>query len=123
MIGGFNIFGDCCSSVHVTIWLTGAILFDKIYGWPKSAIYLTSCHCRRWTVDPKPPLGTDDASEKSSYVPPDADLDAIWRFAIGLDLGSRSVLEAEVLLSRICKAKDMPREAIERALNAEWEKE
>ena len=61
--------------------------------------------------------------EKSSYVSPDPDLHEIWRVAIGLDLGSRSVLEAEVLMWRICNAKNMPRAAIERALNEEWEKE
>ncbi len=66
---------------------------------------------------------TESAPEKSSYVQPDADLDAIWRLAIGLDLGSRSVLEAEVLIWRICNAKSMPREAVERALNEEWEGE
>ena len=48
-------------------------------------------------------------------------MDAIWRLAVGLDLGSRSVLEAEVLMWRICNAKSMPRKAIERALNEEWE--
>jgi hypothetical protein len=60
--------------------------------------------------------------EKSSYTPQDPDLDAIWRLAVGLDLGSRSVLEAEVLLWRICNAKAMSRESMERALNEEWEK-
>lgn len=66
-------------------------------------------------------LPEEGAPEKSSYVSPDPDLDAIWRLAVGLDLGSRSVLEAEVLMWRICKAKSMPREAVERALNEDWE--
>ncbi len=76
-------------------------------------------------MDEKPPsrAPATGAPEKSSYIQPDVDLDAIWRTAIGLDLGSRSVLEAEVLLSRICNAKSMPREAIERALNEDWEGE
>ena len=76
-------------------------------------------------MDGKPParVPAEGSAEKSSYVQPDADLDAIWRLAIGLDLGSRSVLEAEVLMWRICNAKSMPREAIERALNEEWEGE
>lgn len=71
-------------------------------------------------MDPKQP---SCSPAKSSYVQPDPDLDEIWRVAVGLDLGSRSVLEAEVLMWRICNAKNIPREAIERALNEEWEKE
>jgi hypothetical protein len=76
-------------------------------------------------MDGKPSsrVPAEGSAEKSSYVQPDADLDAIWRLAIGLDLGSRSVLEAEVLMWRICNAKSMPRAAIERALNEEWEGE
>lgn len=74
-------------------------------------------------MDQKPPSQPTEASEKSSYVQPDADLDAIWRLAVGLDLGSRSVFEAEVLMWRICNAKSMPREAIKHALNEEWEGE
>ncbi|HSS98010.1 MAG TPA: hypothetical protein VLK33_13310 [Terriglobales bacterium] len=76
-------------------------------------------------MDKKQPtrIPAEGEREKSSYVEPDADLDAIWRLAIGLDLGSLSVLEAEVLMWRICNAKSMPREAIERALNEEWEGE
>jgi hypothetical protein len=76
-------------------------------------------------VEEKKPfrISVENAPGKSSYVQPDADLDAIWRLAVGLDLGSRSVLEAEVLMWRICNAKSMPREAIERALNEEWEGE
>lgn len=74
-------------------------------------------------MDHKQPSGlpNEGGPEKSSYVQPDADLDSIWRLAVGLDLGSRSVLEAEVLMWRICKAKSMPYEAVERALNEEWE--
>ena len=74
-------------------------------------------------MDQKPPspLQKSATAEKCSYAAPDPDLDAIWRLAVGLDLGSRSVLEAEVLMWRICNAKSMPREAIERALNEEWE--
>ncbi len=52
---------------------------------------------------------------------PDPYLDAIWRLAVGLDLGSRSVLEAEVLMWRICTAKSLPHETIRRALNEDWE--
>jgi hypothetical protein len=50
----------------------------------------------------------------------DADLDAIWKVAIGLDLENRSVLEAEVLMWRICSAKSMPNSTIRRALYEEW---
>ena len=91
--------------------------------WPRSAIYLALCWCLLWRVDQTPPspFEKNGNAEKSSYVPPDPDLDAIWRLAVGLDLGSRSVLEAEVLMWRICNAKSMPRKAIERALNEEWE--
>jgi len=63
----------------------------------------------------QPPL------EQSSQPRQDADLDAIWRLAVGLDLGDRSVLEAEVLLWRICQAKSMSRQSTERALSEEWE--
>jgi hypothetical protein len=61
--------------------------------------------------------------EKKQPSAIDPDLDAVWRFAVGLDLGDRSVFEAEVLLWRICHAKSMPREVIERALNEDWENE
>jgi len=94
--------------------------------WPTSAIYLASHWCLPWTVDQKQTswLPKDEGvPEKSSYAQPDADLDAIWRLAVGLDLGDRSVLEAEVLMWRICNAKSMPRRAIERALNEQWEGE
>jgi hypothetical protein len=49
------------------------------------------------------------------------DLDEIWRIAVGLDLGSRSVLEAEVLMWRICNAKASSPDVTRRALNEEWE--
>jgi hypothetical protein len=52
---------------------------------------------------------------------PDPELDAIWRIVAGLDLESRSVLEAEVLIWRICTAKSVPGAVRHRALNAEWE--
>jgi hypothetical protein len=61
------------------------------------------------------------AEKEHRSARPDADLDAIWRVAIGLDLGERSVFEAEVLMWRICKAKSMPHDAILRALNEDWE--
>jgi hypothetical protein len=51
----------------------------------------------------------------------DLDGDAVWRIAIGLDLGSRSVFEAELLLRRICSAKSLPSDAIDRVLNENWE--
>ena len=70
----------------------------------------------------QPSHPAEDTSGKSSYVQPDAELDAIWRFAVGLDLGSRSVLEAEVLLWRICKAKAISPDTMNRALNEDWEK-
>ena len=65
---------------------------------------------------------SEDDSSKNEHLSaqPDPDLDVIWRIAAGLDLGSRSVLEAEVLMWRICKAKSMPHDAIRRALNEEW---
>lgn len=64
----------------------------------------------------------DEPSKKGPQsAQPDPDLDAIWRIAAGLDLGSRSVLEAEVLMWRICRAKSMPRDATRRALNEDWE--
>jgi len=72
-------------------------------------------------VEQNQPLSLAANLDKKSRALPDPDVDAIWRVAVGLDLGNRSVLEAEVLLSRICRAKSMPREAIERALNDEWE--
>ena len=86
--------------------------------------YLEGQPCLPWNVDQKHPLRLPEDSdpEKSTCIQPDPDLDAIWRLAVGLDLGSRSVLEAEVLLWRICKAKSVPSEAIERALNEEWER-
>jgi hypothetical protein len=79
-------------------------------------------------VDKKSPTQTTDAkylsenenSGQEQSAQPDPDLDAIWRVAVGLDLGSRSVLEAEVLMWRICNAKSMPRDAIRKALNEEW---
>jgi hypothetical protein len=67
------------------------------------------------------PAESDPLKKESKSVQPDADLDAIWRFAVGLDLGDRSVLEAEVLMWRICKAKSMPVDAMHRALNEDWE--
>jgi|GEM_PF-5035199 len=39
---------------------------------------------------------------------PCLDVHAIWRASIGLDLEDRSVLEAEVLLWRICSVKSAP---------------
>jgi hypothetical protein len=41
--------------------------------------------------------------------------------AVQLDLEDRSVLEAEVLIWRICAAKSLPPDAIRRALRGEWE--
>jgi len=61
-------------------------------------------------------LSADDRRARSNYWQPDPDVDAIWRTAIGLDLEDRSVLEAEVLLWRICSAKSVPPAAIFRAL-------
>jgi hypothetical protein len=63
----------------------------------------------------------DDYSKQRNYLQPDPDLDAIWRLCIGLDLENRSVLEAEVLISRICSAKSVPDSARRRALREEWE--
>ena len=54
-------------------------------------------------------------------VPSDSDLDALWKIELGLDLEGRSVLEAEVLMWRICSAKHVPTAAIRRALREEWE--
>lgn len=72
---------------------------------------------------PSPTAGTENelAEKERRYAQPDADLDAIWRVAVGLDLGSRSVFEAEVLMWRICKAKSMSHDAVHRALNEDWE--
>jgi hypothetical protein len=43
------------------------------------------------------------------------------RIIAGLDIEDRSVLEAEVLIWRICSAKSVPAAAIRRALRGEWE--
>ena len=59
--------------------------------------------------------------EERAFTQPDPDLDAIWRLAVGLDLGTRSVLEAEVLLWRICNAKSLSSDLTRRALNSDWE--
>lgn len=82
-------------------------------------------------MDKKPPLRPAGAQDQPEYerpkkeppAHPDPELDAIWRIAAGLDLGSRSVLEAEVLMWRICKAKSIPLDATRRALNEDWENE
>jgi hypothetical protein len=69
------------------------------------------------------PLGwrEEDHAKRRDYLQPDPDLDTIWRLSIGLDLENRSVLEAEVLISRICSAKSLPDSARRRALRDEWE--
>jgi hypothetical protein len=72
-------------------------------------------------VLPKGVKNIPDRCQENGYSQLDPDLDDIWRLAIGLDLGNRSVLEAEVLMWRICKAKSLPRDAMRRALNEEWE--
>jgi len=72
------------------------------------------------SADAKCLSGSEYPEQEHQYAQPDPDLDAIWRIAAGLDLGSRSVLEVEVLMWRICTAKSMPQDAIRRALNEEW---
>src|SRR5437667_12259773 len=95
--------------------------------WPKSAITFHLIDAYREPVEKKRTslLWTTNAglskNEDSDTGHPDPDLDAIWRIAAGLDLGSRSVLEAEVLMWRICTAKSMPPDVIRRAQNQEWE--
>ena len=67
--------------------------------------------------------GAAPERKREGHLPdqPDPDLDAVWRLAVGLDLGSRSVLEAEVLMWRICNAKSLSIDVTRRALNDEWE--
>jgi hypothetical protein len=65
---------------------------------------------------PSPNLG---AALTSWNLLPDPDVDALWRAALPLDLESRSVLEAEVLMWRICTARSLSVDAITRSTNAE----
>jgi hypothetical protein len=57
-----------------------------------------------------------DLPHRDDPLQPDPDADAVWRIAAGLDLESRSVIEAEVLLWRICAAKSLPQDAVRRVL-------
>ncbi|HEY1264888.1 MAG TPA: hypothetical protein VGF06_15275 [Terriglobales bacterium] len=58
---------------------------------------------------------------RAQDLQPDPDVDSVWRIIAGLDIEDRSVLEAEVLIWRICSAKSVPAAAIRRALRGEWE--
>ena len=68
---------------------------------------------------PEPSLPEDTRSQRRDPQP-DPDLDAVWRVAIGLDSEDMNVLEAEVLLWRICSAKSIPEATIRRAICEEW---
>ncbi len=53
----------------------------------------------------------------------DSDLDSMWKLTLGLDLEGRSVLEAEVLMWRICSAKHLSAASLNRAIQNDWESE
>jgi len=97
--------------------------------WLVSAIYPLCISIYRELVEMKWPWRVSSVESPGhcanscleDHAQPNPDLDAIWRLAAGLDLGRRSVLEAEVLLWRICTAKSMPAATIRRALNHDWE--